>query len=537
MIYANNATKSMISSPVRKINARVEIFDKYSTLVDVFSCDDTLMNFTIERVCEEGKFFGFGICQHVKVKILDTNRRVNYITTSHSLRIIYDVNGVTTYAHPRFYITQARRDEKTNELTIYGYDLIYQASKHKVEELNMSTPYSIRAIATACALFLSANDLSIQRMGTNETSFDLNYENGANFEGTELIRDVLDDIAEATQTIYFVNYNNNLVFKRLSDTINPDLSITKSDYIELDTKDGKRLGEIVSVTELGDNYSASTATTGSTQYVRENAFWTLRDDVGTLVDNAIAAVGGLSIRQFDCSWRGNFLLEPGDKIELTAKNNTTFISYVLDDVIDYNGAFQERTQWNYSSETEEVESNPTSLGDILKNTTAKVDKANQNITLAVSKMEGQESRLTALELNTDGISASVQQVQTSTESRLDAMGNEIDTLTNRVEATMTPEAIEFKIQEALGDGVNKVVTETGFRFDDEGLTVSKSGSEMTTTINEDGMIVYKDGTEVLTADNTGVHAIDLRAETYLHIGTYSRFQDYGEGRTGCFWIV
>ena len=271
----------------------------------------------------------------------------------------------------------------------------------------------------------------------------------------------------------------------------------------------------------------------------------------------------MTIQQFDCVWRGDIRLEPGDRLYILSKDGEEFVTYLLDDVIEYNGALQETTRWKYNVENEdEVESNPTSLGDILKKTTAKVDKANQEITLAVNKVEAQESvlselkintegilsavekiesdidsRLAALELNTDGISASVQQIQSATESRLDAMGNEIETITNRVEATMTPEQVEIKIQEAIGEGANQVTTETGFTFNDVGLTVSKSGSEMTTTITEDGMSVYKNGSEVLTADNTGVKAIDLRAITYLHIGTYSRFQDYDGGRTGCFWIV
>ena len=384
---------------------------------------------------------------------------------------------------------------------------------------------------------MSATGLSIQRVDPSETCFALEYAEGANFEGTELIRDVLNDIAEATQTIYFIDANDRLVFKRLSDNIVPDLEITKSDYIKLDSKTGKRLAKIVSATELGDNYSASMNLSGTTVYIRDNAFWALRDDIATLVDNALDAVGGMSIRQFNCDWRGNFLLEPGDKIELTAKNDSVIVSYLLDDIIEYNGVLQEKTKWSYSDEADETESNPTSLGDILKQTTAKVDKANQTITLAINKVESYDNRLTQLELDSEGITASVQQVQQKTEDMLDAMGEEIVTLTNRVDATITPEAVEIKIQEAMGEGVNQVTTETGFTFNDVGLTVSKSGSEMTTTITEDGMSVYKDGNEVLTADNTGVKALDLRAETYLHIGTYSRFQDYGSGRTGCFWIV
>ena len=105
---------------------------------------------------------------------------------------------------------------------------------------------------------------------------------------------------------------------------------------------------------------------------------------------------------------------------------------------------------------------------------------------------------------------------------------------------MTPEQLQFLVQNEISDGVDKVTTSTGFTFDEAGLTISKTGSEMETNIDEDGMSVFRDNTEVLTADNQGVRALNLHAVTYLIVGEYSRFEDWenasGEARTGCFWI-
>ena len=50
------------------------------------------------------------------------------------------------------------------------------------------------------------------------------------------------------------------------------------------------------------------------------------------------------------------------------------------------------------------------------------------------------------------------------------------------------------------------------------------------------MKVKKNDEEVLTANNEGVKAIDLHATTFLIIGEYSRLEDFGGNRTGCFWI-
>ena len=94
---------------------------------------------------------------------------------------------------------------------------------------------------------------------------------------TESLTKILTGIAEATQTIFFIDCNGKLVFKRLSTTA--DLNITKNDYISLDTKTNRRLSRIVNTTELGDATEASIPTSGSTQFVRNNPFWELRTDL------------------------------------------------------------------------------------------------------------------------------------------------------------------------------------------------------------------------------------------------------------------
>ena len=57
MLSASTNIVNMIDSPVRKITARVEVYNA-SALVDTFTYSDKLISVSIERVCEEGKFFG-----------------------------------------------------------------------------------------------------------------------------------------------------------------------------------------------------------------------------------------------------------------------------------------------------------------------------------------------------------------------------------------------------------------------------------------------------------------------------------------------
>ena len=527
MLAAEQCFNDINNTPVRYVRGRVELYNG-STLLNTFRHTDILKSFTIERVGDSSRFFGYGVVHKLNVKVLDKDRQLS-ITTANSLDVAFGIGSDFIYTYPFFYVSEVHRNENTNELSITAYDALYRAANYTVSDLILPNEYTIETFVKACAVLLGV-PLNIMASG-----FDTLYPNGANFDGTETIREALNAVAEATQTIYYLNSEQELTFRRLDISGAALLDIGKDKYYSLDSKTNRRLVGVASITELGDNVSAALAESGTTQYIRDNPFWELRDDIGTLVDAALAAVGGLTINQFECDWRGDFLLEIGDKISLTTKDNEKVYSYVLDDVISYDGAFKEKTRWNYGSEETEEETNPTNLGEALKMTFAKVDKVNKQIDIVASEAEANKSNIAALRMNTDSIGASVSNIEERTNNLESNVNEEITTLTKKVDAAMTSDAVKLSIREELANGVDKVYTSTGFSFDKDGLRVSKTGSEMDTLLDEDGLTVYRNNTEVLTADNTGVNGINMTVRQYLIVGG-SRFEAYGTGRTGCFWI-
>ena len=362
--------------------------------------------------------------------------------------------------------------------------------------------------------------------------FETDYPTGANFEGTETIRAALDDIAEATQTIYFINSQQQLTFKRLS-AGEPVLTIGKDNYFTLDSKTQSFIAGICSCTELGDNLSIGAE---PFQYVRDNAFWDLREDRPTLVENALAAVVELAAYQFDLTWRGNFTLEVGDKIGIVTKDDEIITGYVINDSLTYNGGLKGKTSWSYTENKSETPSNPTNLGEALKQTFARVDKVNKQIELVVSETESNTNNISALQINTDNLAASVVSIKSDIDAVTEDMKGDISTLTEKVNAQITAQDVQIEIQKELSNGTDKVITKTGYTLNEDGLNVSKSGSEMSTQISEDGMTVSKNGETTLTANNVGVNAVNLHATTYLIIGTNSRFENYKGDRTGCFFV-
>lgn len=547
------------NSPVRSVKGKVELYDS-STKLATFTYRDRLKSFTVERYGEDSKFFGFGICQKINIKLIDKDRELD-ITTDNFFRAYLTTEGEDKYCSPFpiFYVSEVHRDENTNELSITAYDALYGAGDKLFDGIDIATALvngeeiDLMYYAYYAALQLGMEiiwedvgfgvpipffPVNFVGMGDDDVLSTIMLPDGANVEGSESVKDILDDIAEATLSIYYISNKDIIVFKRLDRDGEAALSITKSDYIKLDSKTNRRLAAIYSVSELGENVGDpavkigdSLTISGTTQNIKDNIFWSKAEDVGMLVNEALAALGGITINQFECSWRGNYLLEPGDKIEMTTKDNEVVVSYLLNDSIEYNGFLSEKSQWKFEGSEDETHTNSTTLGEALKQTYARVDKANKEINLHASEIGANGERVSQIDIAIGEINTSVSSLQTFQE---EATG-EIETLQKSVETKITDEEVSIKINSALENGVGRVETTTGFTFDDVGLTVSKDDTEMKTTITEDGMIVYKDNTEMLIANKDGVEARNLEAKKYLIIDDLCRFEKYGSG-IGCFWI-
>lgn len=533
MIYLENTT---LNNPVRRIKAKVELYNS-STLVDTFYYTDALKSFDIQRVGNEGKFFGFVITQRLNIKLRDINRELD-ITTANSFKVFF-ADGDNDYicTAPKFYVTEVNRDENTNELSITAYDALKDADKHTFSEVGVISGNLTDVVSSMAAALDGVANAAIVEGDIYKNITNLS-EDSVNLEGTEKLSDVLAAAAEALGAVMFlkpIGNEDTLVIKGVANAA-VALRITKQDYITLDTKTNRKLTSIAVTTQLGENYSATTGEIGTTQYIRDNPFLELQEYVNYMVDGLRDLLGGLTVNQFNCSWRGNYCLEIGDKIELIGKDNKSYYSYVFNDKIEYNGTLAQTTSWTYSDNEAETATNPTNIGDAIKQTYAIVDKVEKQINIVASESDANSAAIAAIQLNTDSISATVSELQTTTKGALDNATEDIANLKSSVEAQITATDITLLVKEEINNGVTKVETTTGVTVDDRGLTVNKSTSEMETTISEDGMKIYKNEEAVLTADNSGVNARNLHATTYLIIGGNSRFENYGSNRTGCFWI-
>ena len=605
------------------VKAKVDFYNG-STLAQTCYCIDHLEDFELTREGDNSKFFGFGICHRLDFNLVDLYRNLN-VAKEYTVELGLGDGTIWDAPYPTFYITELKRNEKTNTITTIAYDKLYWAGEYLFSDLGLEVPYAIWDVAEAIARKLG---LTLNIPTAIASDFLLEYSEGANLEKTEDLRSILNWIAEATQTIYFVNYQNKLTFKRLDRDGDAVKEITRDLYYELDTKTPRTLVTICNTTELGDNVEVELEDeTGAIQYIRNNPFLELRTDLATLLEEAKANVCGTTITQIKCDWSGDYLLEIGDKLALATEDGGWVYSYLLSDTVSFAGTLNEETEWDYTDQQPETYANPTNIGERINQTFAKVDKIEKKITLYVSEvvedilptkideaLETFEDTVTqeieealepigkditdlkanttantqniaslvldtksitnevsslkettttltdnigdvvatqttiqnsvgSLQVTSGEISASVSAVEQSVtdvidkiEDNTDVTNERLDALAKDVSLKLDKKGVEIAVESILTEGVDKVVTASKkYTFDDTGLNVSSSDSEISTKVTEDGMRIYRYSSEVLTVDNKGVQAADLHARTFLIIGENSRLEDRGN-RTGCFWI-
>lgn len=144
------------------------------------------------------------------------------------------------------------------------------------------------------------------------------------------------------------------------------------------------------------------------------------------------------------------------------------------------------------------------------------------------KAENKDSsgKLSRLEMDIDGIRGSVE-MQTKTTQGI------VRQLTG---LEQTAGGLTLSVEKIRDDGVTKIKTGMGYTFDDNGLQIAREGQQMKNLLDNTGMYVTRSGQTILQANDKGVVAADVTVRNYLIMGSHARFEDYGAGRTACFWL-
>ncbi len=177
-----------------------------------------------------------------------------------------------------------------------------------------------------------------------------------------------------------------------------------------------------------------------------------------------------------------------------------------------------------------------------------VGSARRDTPAAVSgtRYEGLSGKVLELRTDVDGL-----QLQTTdTAGRLTELSVDLEGLHTRVsrqeeeeqglrnrlsQVEQTADTVDISVKNILQNGVDRVVTATGYSFTDQGLAIRKQGQQVETLLDHSGMYVSRNGETLLQANHEGVEAADVTVRNYLVVGLHSRFEDYSDG-TACFYI-
>lgn len=154
--------------------------------------------------------------------------------------------------------------------------------------------------------------------------------------------------------------------------------------------------------------------------------------------------------------------------------------------------------------------------------------------------------VTMLKATSDSLSVLLQNTATYTNSLGETVAN-IDTQTNSILATTSQLSIDLSnttasLNNVIANGVSQVTTTTGYKFNAEGLLITKTdGTGLSTLITNNGMQIISNkgivGLEktMLTIDSQKIEAENITVRKYLTVGTNSRVEDYLTG-TGVFYV-
>ena len=177
-----------------------------------------------------------------------------------------------------------------------------------------------------------------------------------------------------------------------------------------------------------------------------------------------------------------------------------------------------------------------------------VDKQNQKIIQVIAESAENTERVNELQSTVDG---SVQRI-TETETRLNndyltadqveaenqTLKDDIDILKQQqLTITTNAQGLQVQIDQINNEGV-KTVKNTTVDINEAGVTVGKSDSEFSTTMNNTGTYMYAYGKQIAKYDKDGMETGNLKATGEVEIGYLKIIKAIvdSEKRTHIHWI-
>lgn len=474
MKNASAAFMSAMASPSRMIRGKVVVVD--GGLTSEYGYANKLQSIEQEVSAVKGKMFGAVVSYKSTIKLIDV-KNVVQINVGAKASPQIGINGELLPMTP-VYISSNTFDEVKGIRTLIGEDAIGFTDKYIWNDIkgDLGDTFIIQDVFAAIASkigteFMITGELPNINAVYTKATFNVN--------GDETLRQILTAAAEATGAMVFINGNGKMEIKMLSNTI--ALAIDKNVQFDLSTESSSSLSGIISINELNDMISVGN-NSSYVSVISVNPFIDPTDDSSQgKLQNLFVKCQGNTFYPYKLKWRGNPALEIGDKIRLTLRDGSVIDTWYLGEKIKYTGGMSAESSWE-ADESEKPEVGSQTIADTTRRTMAKVDKANQKITLLTEASDEQGQKISQLEVSLDGIRTEVSEVS-STASAAMTKATTVEQTVDGISSTVTQVQSDLSAAEGNIATNTSSITQLSNEID---LKVSKAdytGEEIVSKIN------------------------------------------------------
>lgn len=497
MKNASAAFMSAMASPSRMIRGKVVVVD--GGLTSEYGYANKLQSIEQEVSAVKGKMFGAVVSYKSTIKLIDVKNVVQInvgAKASPQIGLVDELLPMTPV-----YISSNTFDEVKGIRTLIGEDAIGFTDKYIWNDIkgDLGNTFIIQDVFAAIA-----NKIGIEFMITGELpNINAVYTKATfNVNGDETLRQILTAAAEATGAMVFINGNGKMEIKMLSNTI--DLAIDKNTQFNLSTEPSSSLSGIISINELNDMISVGN-NSSYVSVISVNPFIDPTDNSSQeKLQNLFVKCQGNTFYPYKLKWRGNPALEIGDKIRLTLRDGSVIDTWYLGEKVKYTGGMSAESSWE-ADESEKPEVGSQTISDTTRRTMAKVDKANQKITLLTEASGEQGQKISQLEVSLDGIRTEVSEVSNTANGAM----------TKATTVEQTVDGLKVQVTEANGkaDKADKNASAAVTKANELEITVNGYDARITAAENEASTAVTK--TTELSATVDGISSTVTQVQSDL----------------------
>lgn len=446
-----------------------------------------------------------------------------------------------------FYINdepEINAGEEAIEVTAYD-KMIYFMKEFKQAELNLNYPCTmlelVNKMCNVCGVELYSTNFFNSGLVVNEDYF-------TNQKIT--YRNVLEKIAEATLSTIYIK-DNKLYLAPISMQSIETLDRSYLTKLVVTDKFGPVNALVLGRGDVEDNVESK-----DDESIAENGRCEIRFDENEFIEyqreevinSMFEQIKGLKYYAFEGADLGIMWIEPATCLTLKDNEVSLYNSYYLNANVKINTGITSsigaeipectNTEYKVSSDEESkilkverlAKKNEGLIKDLVQETTETTEKVNE----IQSTVDGTVQRVSETETRLNNDYLSKEQVEAENQTLKD----DIDIIKQQqTTITTTAQGLQVQIDKINNDGV-KSVKNTTVDINEAGVSVGKSDSEFSTTMNNTGTYMYAYGKQIAKYDKDGMETADLKATGEVEMGYLKLMKTTvnSEKRTHIHWI-